>query len=152
MKLMKHFLIALLILSILPLNALAAPSTQSDSNIIYFDDGSYITISVTSVDSRSSFTRIGSKTYVYNNALGTKKWEATITGTFTYDGTVSTCTTSSISVNILDTSWYIVSQSASKSGNTATGVLVMGYKFLGVTTDKRTVNLSLTCDANGYLS
>lgn len=39
-----------------------------------------------------------------------------------------------------------------KSGNTATADLVMGRKFLGITVQKETLNMTLTCDANGNLS
>lgn len=150
MKLLRYFLLTILIISLVPIHALATASTTED--IIRFDDGSYILISVVSLETRATSTRTGSKTYKHINALGAELWNATLTGTFTYDGTTSICTNSSVSVNIVNSAWYIVSSESGKIGNSATGELTMGRKTLGITTTKETINMSLTCDANGNLS
>ena len=57
-----------------------------------------------------------------------------------------------VNVTIYDSSWYTVSKSASKSGNTATGSVIMGDTANGVTVKRVPVSLTLTCDANGNLS
>ena len=79
-------------------------------------------------------------------------WKAVLTGTFTYNGTSATCTASSCNVIIYDSDWHEISKSATKSSNTASASVTMGRKFLGITIDKETFYLSLSCDKNGVLS
>lgn len=148
----KFLICVLLIFTLLPINVLAAPETIDATNIIYFEDGSYLTITTIAVDTRGNFTRSGSRLYEYYNSSNVKKWEATLFATFIYDGASCTCASSSVQVNILDDAWYIVSKEEGKSGNTATGELTMGYKFLGITTTKKTVSMRITCDKDGNLS
>lgn len=148
---MKHviccFLIVLLIISVFPLAASA-----EDNNTVYFHDGSYITIDICVVQSRADDSVSGSKTYTYHDSDGTSAWKAVLSGTFSYTGSTATCTTSNCNVTIYDSAWYTVSKSASKSGNSATAVLTMGKKLLGVTITRVPINMSLSCDANGNLS
>ena len=144
-------LVILLISIILPINVFATTSSDSEE-IIYFDDGSYITIEISSIDTRATSTKTGNKVYTYRNSDGTQQWKATLTGTFTYTGSSSTCTSSSCNVSISDSDWYTISKSASKSGNSATASLTMGLKYLGVTVDRVSISLKLTCDQNGNLS
>lgn len=143
------FLIAgLLMLSLFPVNSMAAENTQ----IIYLENGDYIMETLTESGGRSTGEKTGHKNQVYYKRDGTAAWKAILTGTFTYDGTSATCTNASISVTVYDSTWYTASKSASKSGNTATGTVTMGCRILGITTDKVTANLTLTCDKNGNLS
>lgn len=150
MKTLKTVTIILLIVAMLPIYGHATADTKSE--IIHFDDGSYIVIEISFLDERASTTRTATKTYRYYNALGTEKWYVTLIGKFTYDGTTSTCMSSNTSIGILDSAWYIISNTYSTSGNSAIGNVTMGYKILGVTTDRKNVNISITCDANGNLS
>ncbi len=153
---MKHFLkilvLTLLIVSLLPFSTLAATDIREEDGIIYLDDGSYITIELLCVETRASGTKTGSKTYTYRDSDGAEEWRAVLSGTFTYTGTSATCTASSCNVAITDTAWHTISKTASKSGSSALGELVMGRKFLGITIVKETVNMRITCDANGNLS
>lgn len=75
-----------------------------------------------------------------------------MTGTFTYTGLVSTCSYAVVNVEIVDDAWYVVSKTAGHSSNTATADLVMGQKLLGITVNKETIEMILSCDANGNLS
>lgn len=79
-------------------------------------------------------------------------WKVTLRGSFTYNGTTSSCTSSSVSINVIDDSWYTVSQSADKTANQAHAVVTMGKKMLGITISKIKVELTLNCDKNGVLS
>lgn len=152
---MKRFLsfalLVILTISLLPVHAYAVKDTQSDKTIIYLDDNSYITVEVSEVESRASGTKTGSKTYrYYNNNV--EEWKAVLRGTFSYTGSSATCTASSCDVTISDSAWYTVSKNVSKSGNSANCTLTMGRKFLGITISKETINMTLSCDANGNLS
>lgn len=145
--------VALLLITALVISLAAFQvSAEQEENVIYLDDGSYILISVSSVNERATSTKNGSKSYKYYTSDGNLAWEAVLYGTFTYTGTTATCTSSSCSVTISNTVWYVVSKGTSKSGASALGEVTMGRKVLGVTVDKETVSMSLTCDANGNLS
>lgn len=153
---MKHFIkviaCVLLLAMVLPSVVQATVVEEQTENVIYFSDGSYITIEISTVETRASSTRTGKKTYVYNGKNGDEEWRAVLTGTFTYTGTTATCTASSGSVTIANDAWYTVSKTASKSGSSAILDLTMGRKFLGITVEKKTINMKLTCDKNGTLS
>lgn len=146
---LKVVLLVLLIVAMLPVCVFAASETE---NVIYLDNGSYITIELSYMESRASGTKSGSKTYRYNNSDGVEEWRAVLTGSFTYTGTTATCTASSCSVTITNDNWYTVSKTASKSGASALGELTMGRKWLGITVDKETLSMKITCDASGNLS
>lgn len=148
----KSLILALLIVALLPINTLAATDAQKDQSTIYLDNGCYITVELSSINSRASGTKTGSKTYTYRDSAGAEEWRAVLKGTFTYTGSSATCTSVSCNVTITDTAWYTVSKTTSKSGGSALCELIMGRKFLGITIGKETVNMRITCDANGNLS
>ena len=145
-------LIAVLLITLLPARTYAATITEASENIIYLDDGSYITIELTWAESRASGTKSASKTHKFYNSDNVEQWRAVLRGSFTYTGSSATCTASSCDITISNSDYYVVSKEASKSGNAALCTFVVGKKFLGITIDKDTVNMSITCDANGNLS
>ena len=151
-RLFSMVLVIVLLMTLLPYKAYATTNVQISENVIYLDDGSYIIVELTWMEGRASGTKTGSKTHRFYNSDGVEQWRAVLRGTFTYTGSSATCTASSCDVTISDSSYYVVSKNVSKSGNAALCTLVMGKKFLGITIDKDTVNMSITCDANGNLS
>lgn len=149
---LKITLLSLLIVAMQPVHAMAATEKTEAESTIYLKDGSYITIELSCVETRASGTKTASKTYTYRGNDGAEAWRAVLEGTFTYNGTTATCTASSCDVTITDTAWHIISKTANKSGSSAVGELTMGRKWLGITINKETVNMRITCDANGNLS
>lgn len=145
-------LILLVMIALLPVRSFAIANTQTDENVIYFEDGSYIVVELIWADSRASGTKTATKTHKYYSSDNVEQWRAVLRGTFTYTGSSATCTASSCDVTISDSSWYVSSKGVNKSGNTALCELTMGKKFLGVTIKKETINMQITCDANGNLS
>lgn len=150
---MKHLLCSVLVimmlLSVLPVSGNAA---EQDKEVIYFQDGSYMTIELIENGFRASGSKSGSKRSTYYGSNGATEWVAVLSGNFNYTGSSATCTSSSMNVTIYDSDWYVISKSASKSGNSATGSAVMGLKNAGVTVTRVPVSLTLQCDANGNLS
>ena len=144
-------LLVLVLAFVFPINAMAA-SVPSAQEVIYFEDGSYITVTLSETQARASGTKSGSKTYRSYTSDGTEEWRAVLSGTFTYTGSSATCTASSCNVTISNTAWYVVSKTATKSGNTAKASITMGRKLLGITIEKKSAELSLSCSANGTLS
>ena len=148
---MKRVLIILFAVILLPINGFIA-SAESVTDFMYLEDGSYIIITLSTSRDRAAGTKTATKNYVYHANDGTEEWRAVLTGSFRYTGSSSSCTNSSCAVEIANTKWYIVSKTAYTNGNSALADLVMGYKWLGITTKKFTVNLSMSCDVNGNLS
>lgn len=144
----KMIVLFALIISLLPANVSA---TEHSDDIVYLRDGRYITIEISSIETRATQTRTATKTYTCSND-GIEEWRAVLTGTFVFNGTTSTCTYSNCTVTIADDAWYEISKNIGRSGNSATTDLTMGRKFLGITIQKETINMILTCDVNGNLT
>ena len=115
---------------------------------IELGDGYYLIAETFQSDARASKSVSGSKPYTCYDSAGTALWKVTLYGTFTYTGSSATCTASSISTTIYDSSWSTGSKSASKSGNKATGSATMKKS----TVKSVPVSLSLSCSASGSLS
>lgn len=141
-------LIAVLLVSVFPLAGNAAEKVET----VYFDDGSFMTIEVNYTPVRATWSVTGNKQYTYYNSYSEAQWKVVLTGTYTYNGSTSSCTASSVDVTIYDSNWYTISKSTGKSGNNATASVTMGQKAGGLTVVRVPVSLNLSCDANGNLS
>lgn len=156
-------IIVILLMSILSVSTFAASGSSIESpidldtveNIEYFADGSYLITTIETVNSispMSSSTRSSSKSYYYYNSKDVQQWVVTIIGTFSYNGSSATCTSSSTSYTVYNSRWKVKSATATKSGNKAIGNFTVKYYFTGIpiNTIERTVTLS--CSATGVLS
>lgn len=141
-------ILVMLITAFLPV---VVSAEENVSDTIYFHDGSYMTVETISGNMRASGSVTGSKEYTYYNSSNVSQWKAELTGSFTYNGSSSTCTSASVDVTVYDSTWYVISKSASKSGNTATASITMGRSYDGIDTNIP-VKLTLTCDADGNFS
>ena len=154
MKKIISILIAICLFTILPCTAFAQQSIEINSDkqnyITYLDDGSYYVTTITESMARS--TKTGTKTTEHYNNSGEMLWKVSVKGTFSYTGTSVTCTSASHTITIYNDNWYTYSQNSYASSNKAIADVVMKQKFLGIVTSTKTVNLTLTCDANGNLS
>ena len=150
MKRLLTLLIVICLALTIPQAAFASPTV--DEEVIYLDDGRYIVITIETAATRASNTRTGSKSYDCYNSNNELEWKVVLSGTFTYNGTSATCTASSCNVIIYDSDWYEISKSATKSGSTASATFTVGRKFLGITIEKETHTISLSCNKNGVLS
>ncbi len=167
MKLMKvrkrivytSVVFALLFAFVFPVSAAEKDSGVPSLSYIeeVFEDGSYfqVTIMETSSDAvrRATYTKTGSKVYNYADSNHKSLWTITVKGSFTYNGSTSKCTNSSVSVKSYVSNWTVSGAKAWKSGSTAYASAQGKMKnVLGQTT--RTVNkqVSLTCSPSGKLS
>lgn len=151
-RLITLLTVSILILSLFPIQIAFASQGCELLEVVEYEDGSYLEISMQSSQSRASGSLTKTKNYIYHNTDGTSAWKISLTGSFTYTGTSATCTASNCSVTIYESNWYTISKSATKSGNTAYGTATLGYKYLGVTVQQKTYNLTLTCDKDGNVS
>ena len=167
MKLMKvrkrivytSVVFALLFAFVFPVSAAEKDSGVPSLSYIeeVFEDGSYfqVTIMETSSDAvrRATNTKTGSKVYNYVDSNHKSLWTITVKGSFTYNGSTSKCTNSSVSVKSYVSNWTVSGAKAWKSGSTAYASAQGKMKnVLGQTT--KTVNKqdSLTCSPSGKLS
>lgn len=109
-----------LLLSGLPTQIAHASAGEELLEVISYADGSYLEITLETLpQARASGSVTKAKNYVYKNENNIEQWKITLTGSFTYTGTGSTCTASSCNVTIYNSIWSVASKSATKSGNTA---------------------------------
>lgn len=141
-----------MVVTIFPISAAYAAQTDEVEDIIYFENGDYVVITQQTISTHATGTKTVSKTHTYRNSDGDDLWAGKLTATFTYTGTSATCTAASCSVTIYSGSWYTVSKTASKSGNTATANITMAYKSMGVVVSRENCIIKLTCDKNGNIS
>lgn len=151
MKRILCFSLALLLFSSM-LPFASAAEIVTEEQIIYYDDGSYLTITTVQSAARTADSTSGFKRIVYVDTEGNSCWRAILTGTFTYDGTSATCAEANCEIYIYDTAYYVVSKTAAKSGSTATASITIGRTVLGITVAKDSYSMTLTCDKNGTLS
>lgn len=153
---MKRFFCAVLTLlmlaCLLPRQTLAAEISATGESTVYFKDGSYMVTTIEEISTRASGTKTQSKARTYYGSDDEIKWKILLTGTFTYNGTSSTCTSSTCNVDVYASNWYVVSKSAEKSGNEASGTVTMGQTFLGINISKPVHTLTITCDKDGNLT
>ncbi len=148
------FLIMLFTTAI-PSYAESSVRNSDDSSIKFFSDGSYITTTIqieSETSTRATSTKTGSKIDRFYDSDGVLQWTITLKGTFTYNGSTSTCTNSEVSYSVSDSKWKVKEAVASKSGSSAIGdFVVKRYTFL-IPVQTESVHMTLTCSANGTLS
>lgn len=151
-RILSIALFIILLFNTIPLIGLAKSDTQISTNIIYLENGCYVIEELVTLESRALNMITGTKNQRYYNSSGEQVWYASLTGTFSYNGSSATCTVATCDVTIINTSWYVISKSADKSGNVARCSVTMGRKMLGVKVDEESISFKLTCDPNGNLN
>lgn len=99
----------------------------------------------------SKGTKTMSKRTSYKNASGKVMWYVQVTGTFTYGNGTAKCTKSSVTAASNNSTWKIVSKSASKSGSKATATAKARHYNNGIPAELLTKSVTLTCSPNGTI-
>ena len=136
----------------------------------YFEDGSYITVEISSVienEMTNIFARIfeffrkliefftGNKTVSktkyasYYDSKGALLWSVYLTAEFSYNGKTAKCKSSAASYDVYDSDWKVTSAVSSKEENTANADFTVQQTKLGVKLKPVTKRLTLTCDEGG---
>lgn len=155
--------VALLCTAIIPAYATEPEQTSEQlddgTTIIYYEDGSSLTISPIYDVQENNMARAGEQTVsggrdaTYKDSNGNLEWIYTLSATFSYvSGVSSTCTSASYTKTIYDSHWSFSDGSATKSGNTAYGKGKFVKKVLFVTGKTYDINISISCDKYGKLS
>ena len=151
-KFISFILVVVSLLSIIPTAHVSAQCKTDSAEIIYLDDGGYILVDVDTAPGIARTTVTKNKNYTRYSSDDEMQWKITLTGSFTYNGVTSSCTSCNCTVTIYVDAWYTSSKTSWVSGNTANATVELGRKLLGVTVKRETVNLTLTCDKNGNFS
>lgn len=132
----------------------AAAAAETGTRIYYYEDGSYLVVTVTEgLRTRASGTVTGSTQSTYYNSSGVLQWIVTLNGRFTYDGSTAKCTATNITATIYGSDGWSCSQNSSyASGASAYGSATMVRTVGGSQVSTKPVSLKLTCDKNGNLS
>ena len=154
-KLLTAFLLICILMCLFPGAVQAAGDRDSkETNIEFFEDGSYI---ITVIETNrtllvplSNITK--TKTEYYYDSNHNLDWKASLTASFTYNGTTSSCTNASIGYHIYDSDWRLTSSNCSKSGATATGNFTFKHYVLLIPNKTINKTLTLTCDKNGNVT
>ena len=148
-------LLIMLFTTAIPCYAESRMSNFDDSSIEFFSDGSYMTTTIqieSEASTRATSTKTGSKIDRFYDSDGVLQWTITLKGTFTYNGSTSTCTNSEVSYSVSDSKWKVKEAVASKSGSSAIGDFVVKRYALLIPVQTESVHMTLTCSANGTLS
>lgn len=150
---MKRFLaLALCLVSLVFGFSIEAGAAQTETvEIIPLEDGCYLEVTTTSVETRAVHVKTGTKSYTSYNASGEKLWMAEVSGIFQYDGWGAACTDASCKVTVYNRYWSVDSKSATFDGNTARATVVMDRVILGVTGETLTYHLEVSCDKDGNI-
>lgn len=152
MKKILALIFAVVLTASCVMNVAAAENRNEKQIVVHYDDGSYSIIMLEILETRSTNSRLATKTHRHYSANNELEWTAVLRGLFHYDGVTSSCTSSVCDVTIYNNEWSVASKTARTSGNSAVANLVMNRISSGIVLETRTVNLTLSCDPNGNLS
>ena len=121
------------------------------TTIEYLDNGDYIETTLV-VSNSTKGTITGAKTATYKDSSNVILWDVSVTGTFSYNGTSSTCVSASGDSHSYSSNWTVSSPTVSKSGNTATSTATGKKRLFGIVVQTQTLSVTLSCSKNGVLS
>lgn len=128
--------------------ASAGEMPQSETDIEYFADGSYVVTELEQSSNLVRATKTGYKTRTYYTASDIKVFMVSLTGNFSYtSGVSSKATSASVTVTTYASGSKFVSKNAYCSGKTAYGSGTVSYGGFNLTQSP-----SLSCDTYGNLS
>lgn len=122
-------------------NRIVMKTLDGHEVVVHVDNGNY------------SFEKTVTKTRSCYAEDDTLLWEMTLTATFLYDLHSVSCTDVSGEVYVAATnSWYVISETPSSEGNTASYTVEFGRSALGVTTSSSSYTITVSCDKDGKLT
>ena len=159
MKKITALLLAIFILTTFMITPIFASTTSSESNdITFFENGFYLVKTVseqhqTISPKSTTYTKTGNTHFDGYNKNNEHLFRFTVTGTFyVIEGVSATCTNSTYSHTIYDSSWKLDSASTWKSDNIAFGNAVFKDKVLFVTIETVNIDSRVVCDIYGNIS
>ena len=99
-----------------------------------------------------SNTKTAKKTTKFYNSNGSVVWFVSVSATFSYSNTGSTCVNASVTAGSYDAFWKIISKSSNKRGNIGIANAVAGHYFNNNLLNKYSRSVSISCDRYGNIS
>lgn len=136
----------------LPANAAEKEMSQQIVSIEELGNGYYIETVIEDVPTiYATNTITKTKTAYVKHDDNTVLCSLSITATFKYDGSTSSCTSCSHSSTAPGSTWSVKNASSSRSGNSATATATAVHDF-GIYTAEYPMSVKITCSANGTIS
>jgi hypothetical protein len=118
-------------------------------HVIGLADGTVLLETTPVIINRGSGNLTAQKVYYKKDGNNNNLWSATLTGTFTYNGSTSSCTAASCTTTIYNSAWSEQSVNAYTSGASANADVTMVRKFLFITVETVSIFLTMSCDKDG---
>ena len=152
------------------------PEVQHNSEIEYFEDGSFLVVVTMGEEEKTMSANFlqkllnlmkkliallfpnqqmsvsKTKHAEYYDANKNCLWSIHLSAEFTYNGKTAECAKASISYKIYDSDWKLVSSSCAKNGAAATGSFSFRQYKLGVPLKLIEKTLTLVCNKDGKVS
>lgn len=122
---------------------------QQVCKVTLYSDGSKLIETVPQTISSVAGTITKQKEYYRTDSNENLLWKATLIGTFTYNGSTSSCTAASCTTTIYNSAWSEQSVNAYTSGASANADVTMVRKFLFITVETVSIFLTMSCDKDG---
>lgn len=149
----KTISILLCLILVISLPAPTVCAVEGTTEVVYLEDGSYITTTIQSYSTYSTYEMTAKKTQTYTLQNGVVCWDIVLTGTFVYDGTTCECTASNVNIIVYEDGWATYSRRSGRDDNYCFSNVVMRYtNIAGIVATSVPCNMTLTCDVNGNLS
>lgn len=134
--------------SIVLLYCMAVPAfAENNENVISFDDGSYIVVTLQEHNLTRSTTPEVSRIYTYYNPQDEAQWAALLRASFYYNGTTSEAISAKGGYHIYNSEWSYEDSNIYCDGSDA--VLEATFAKAG---DSVSITIVLHCDKNGNIS
>lgn len=132
--------------------AQAATNETLANDTLYYETVIEETASFSPMASNTEKAKTGYKTTYCKNAKGIVLWSVTVKANFTYNGTTATCTSSSVSATIKDSTWKISNKYSTRCSNYGTATATANRYSDGKIINTITKTVKLTCSPTGTLS
>ena len=157
-KILFIILSLLLLTNLFNVNA-AEPVVEvnDDTEVIYYDDGSYLVIEITEstnqIQPRAPMTKTSTKSATKYDRNDEILWIFELHATFLIEiGQYAQCTNATYSVDIRDNAWKFSDGSTSTLNNIGYAYGTFKHKVLGITVQTIEVELSLASDIYSNIS
>lgn len=153
-KIIAVLLAVVMMLGVCPISALASENVTTETDVEYFEDGSYMVTEMTTstISTFAAKTVSKTKSAHYYDSNDNKEWTVSLSATFSYTGSSATCTGATTSHTIYNDAWKVTSAVPSKSGNKATGTFTVKKYVLGIPVKTVNKTLTITCSNTGVCS
>lgn len=141
-------------LAAIPTMAATPVELNDNTEITYFEDGSYcVSVLTTTAPAISTLATnkviSGARTSTMYNASNEKLFSVTVRCIFQYNGTRAWTTDASYSYTISNSAWSFDSGDVVRSGNSATATATFNYLSF---VQSKTISATISCSPTGVLS